>query len=150
MPGYIVKWDRYFIQEAMLVSTLSKDPSTQVGCVLVKDRQVVSKGYNGGPRGYPDELVYAKDKEHKYTYTVHAELNAIINAARLGLSTLGCSLYVTPLYPCVRCAIHIVQAGIVEVGYHCPDNSNQVWLDSFNQARDVFSSCGVSLRPLTL
>ncbi len=108
-------WDGYFLQIAELVSTRSKDPSTKVGAVIVKDRRIVSTGYNGIPRNVSDDLIerYVKRPE-KYKWVEHAERNAIYNAACEGTSTKDSTLYVT-LSPCCDCARAIIQAGISRV-----------------------------------
>lgn len=103
---------------AHLSALRSKDPSTQVGAVIVDDEhKVVSIGYNGFPKGCSDdEYPWEKDGEaqdSKYAYVVHAELNAILNSPR---SVKGCSLYVS-LFPCNECAKAIIQSGIREIIY---------------------------------
>jgi dCMP deaminase len=79
------KWDRRFLDLAKQVSTWSKDPSTQVGAILVNDlKQVVGMGYNGFPRGVHDWQERYDDREIKYPMVVHAEVNAIIQAGHAG------------------------------------------------------------------
>lgn len=112
-------WDEYFIEMAKLAATRSTCPRRQVGCVLVKDHRVVATGYNGAVRGAPhceDEgciLVRNGDRE-SCVRAVHAELNAIVQCAVNGVSSVGCTLVVTD-FPCVHCAKAIVQAGVVKV-----------------------------------
>lgn len=108
-------WDRYFLDIAELVATRSKDPSTQVGAVIVRNRAIVATGYNGFPRGVNDSVMERYDRPTKYFWTIHAEENAIFNAARTGNRTLDTSLYLTPLYPCEECAKAIAASGIREV-----------------------------------
>lgn len=114
----VISWTEYFMGIAHLSALRSKDPSTQVGAVIVDDEhKVVSIGYNGFPRGISDDI-YPWDREGntldtKYPYVVHAELNAILNAPR---SVKNCTIYVS-LFPCNECAKAIIQSGITEIVY---------------------------------
>ena len=81
------KWDVRFLKLAHEVASWSKDPSTKVGCVLVKGKKVVSVGYNGLPMGIEDSIERLTDRELKYEMTVHAEVNAVTTAALHGVST---------------------------------------------------------------
>ena len=109
------KWDERYLQLAKQVATWSKDPSTQVGAVAVGDKgQVLSQGYNGFPRGIKDNERY-NDKDLKYRYVVHAEMNCIDNATFHGTSLNGATLYVHGLPMCNECAKAIIQVGIVRV-----------------------------------
>lgn len=113
--GVGFKWDERYLQLAKQVSTWSKDPSTQVGAVAVGDKgQVLSQGYNGFPRGVKDDDRY-NDKDVKYRYVVHAEMNCIYNATFHGVSLNGATLYVYGLPMCNECAKAIVQVGITRV-----------------------------------
>ena len=115
-----ISWDEYFMGVAMLSAARSKDPSTQVGCCIVsQDNKILSMGYNGFPMGCSDDLFPwiregADELETKYFYTVHSELNAILNYR--GGSLEGAKLYVS-LFPCNECAKAIIQSGIKEVIY---------------------------------
>lgn len=116
-------WDEYFMAMAILNSTRSKDPSTQVGACIVDDnKRVVSNGYNGLTNFMNDD-VFAWDSPGEKTgdlskiknyFVVHAELNAILQSNRRDL--IGTTLYVT-LFPCNECAKAIIQAGIKKVIY---------------------------------
>jgi dCMP deaminase len=110
-----MEWDEYFIGIAEAVSKKSKDPNSQVGAVIVSaDRLVVSTGYNGMARGLKDDEKTLTDKARKLDWVVHAEHNAILNAARFGISMHGCMLYVNK-FPCFACLMVIVQAGVVRL-----------------------------------
>lgn len=111
------KWDRRFIRLAQHIANWSKDPSTQVGCVIVGDsREIRSTGFNGFPRGVDDTRVRYENREMKYPLICHAEENAIMHAARIGVSVNGCAAYAT--WPsCSRCVRSLIQAGICEVVY---------------------------------
>lgn len=116
-----ISWDEYFMGVAKLSGLRSKDPNTQVGCCIVSaDNKILSMGYNGFPRGCSDEDFpwgrEGDDLDTKYIYTVHSELNAILNYS--GGSLEGAKLYVS-LFPCNECAKAIIQCGIKEVIYDC-------------------------------
>lgn len=117
-----ITWDEYFMGLAIMASKRSKDPSTQVGaCIVDGDNNILSLGYNGAPIGYPDdEFPWERKAEDvtntKYPYVCHSELNAILNAARLGVKLKGGTLYVT-LFPCNECTKALIQAGIKKVVY---------------------------------
>lgn len=117
----VLGWDEYFMGLAHLSAMRSKDPNTQVGAVIVDQKnRVVSIGYNGFPRGCSDDTFsWNKSQEdfldNKEAYVVHAELNAILNAPS---SVNGCRIFVS-LFPCNECAKAIIQSGIVEVIYEC-------------------------------
>ncbi|MBQ1304138.1 MAG: dCMP deaminase family protein, partial [Erysipelotrichaceae bacterium] len=93
----ILSWDEYFLSLAHLSGMRSKDPNTQVGAVIVDDKnRIVSIGYNGMPRGcYDDQFPWGREGgflETKYAFVVHAELNAILNSSR---PVEGCTIYVS-------------------------------------------------------
>lgn len=118
-------WDEYFLQLARLVASRSTCLRRQVGAVLVKKERIIATGYNGAPRGIRHCLELGCLREsmgipsgHRYELCrgVHAEQNAIINAAYYGVATEGAVLYCTH-QPCNICARMIVNAGIVKVVY---------------------------------
>ena len=92
---HISRWDVRFLRIAEEVRFWSKDPGTKVGCVLVNDRRILSTGYNGFPSTISDDLERYIDREYKLSVTVHAEANAILNAAKNGTKVEGSTLYVT-------------------------------------------------------
>ena len=115
------KWDHRFLELATLIASWSKDPSTQVGAVIVDPitRHIKSVGYNGFPRGIFDDPAILEDRPAKYALMVHAEENALLNAEQ---SVRGFTLYCT-LFPCLeKCTKQIIQAGIKRVvTYANPD-----------------------------
>ena len=115
-----ISWDEYFMAVAKLAGMRSKDPNTQVGaCIVSEDNKILSMGYNGFPRGCSDdEFPWAREGDElltKYVYTVHSELNAILNYR--GGSLEGSKIYVT-LFPCNECAKALIQAGITTLIYY--------------------------------
>mmetsp|Transcript_9223 Transcript_9223/g.28813 ORF Transcript_9223/g.28813 Transcript_9223/m.28813 type:complete len:202 (-) Transcript_9223:24-629(-) len=108
-----LSWDEYFGGMALLAAARSPCGRLHVGCVVVRDRRVLSMGYNGFFQGAPHRSIMAHGHEQA---TVHAEQNAISHAARTGISLDGADAYVTH-YPCVNCFKTLVSAGIRKVYY---------------------------------
>jgi len=114
--------DHNFINIAKEIASASKCVSKQVGAVIVKDGRILSTGYNGTPPGYTNctdhwDGQYTKDHhEWSKTYEIHAEMNAIIWAAREGISINGATIYVT-LEPCSDCSKNIIASGIKRIVY---------------------------------
>ncbi len=111
-------WDTYFIKIAYAVSERSTCDRAHVGCVLVRDKRILTTGFNGSPVGQPhcDDVGHLMVDGH-CVRTIHAEMNAIIQAALHGVSTKGATCYVTH-FPCINCAKALVNAGIVRLVYH--------------------------------
>lgn len=149
----ITNWNKRFMDMAKLIATWSKDKSTKVGAVIVdKENRVISIGYNGPPSGFPDNEEYIHERPTKYFYFEHAERNAIYNAVRIGVSTIGCTLYTTVisernknLFCCADCARAIVQAGIRKVVIQKSEEIFGDWADSTNAAKDIFNKCKVEV-----
>ena len=145
------KWNIRFMQQAQLVSTWSKDPSTRVGCIIVSpERFVLSEGYNGFPHGIADTYERLHDRALKYPRVVHAETNAIVNAGRNGAKINGGILFVTAP-PCPNCAKMIVQAGIREVLYIDLDKSKKDipgWRDELDISFDMFNEASILNKPI--
>jgi dCMP deaminase len=129
---------------AEATARLSKDPSTQVGALVIgPGGEIRSSGWNGFPRGVNDDPFRYADRPTKYQFICHAEANAIANAARAGVSLDGCSLLVTALHPCNTCAQLAIQAGIRTVYAPAPDPHNVTWAESFGAAAVMFAEAGV-------
>ena len=122
------KWDKRFIDMAQLVSTGSScfQTNRQVGAVIVKNKRVMTTGYNGAASGIKSckergsclrrELNIPSGTRHEICYATHAEQNAIIQAAKLGVCIDGATLYCTH-QPCVICAKMIINSGIKRIVY---------------------------------
>lgn len=136
-------WDDYFIKMASLVASRSKDPSTQVGAVLVRGNVVIATGYNGFPRGCDDNAVERYQRPEKYTWTAHAEENALLNACREGMSTVGATMYVTPLQPCSRCVRGMIQAGVERIVCNV-SSLNARWREDFVTASQMMKEAGLA------
>ena len=152
MKGILIlsnKWDKRFLEMAKLVASWSKDPSTQVGSVAVRNRTVIAQGYNGFPRGVDDHELYYLNKAIKYKRIVHAEMNAIYNAAENGVSLRGSDLYVYGLPACSDCARGIIQVGVNRVimpTQELPDK----WKKSWEMTVEMFDEAGVIWNFVTL
>jgi dCMP deaminase len=138
-------WDEYFIQIAALVATRSTCLRRQVGAVIVRDRRILTTGYNGVPKGMAhcldrgclrDQLGIPSSQRQELCRGIHAEQNAIIQAATMGISIKDSIIYCT-LQPCILCAKMIINSGIERVvivsGY--PDET----------ALEFFAEAGVSV-----
>ena len=110
-----VKYDIAYLKMALEWSKLSYCKRRQVGALIVKDRMIISDGYNGTPTGF--ENVCEDDDNYTKWYVLHAEANAILKVAASTQSTKGATLYVT-LSPCTECSKLIFQSGIIRVVYH--------------------------------
>jgi len=110
-------WDSYFMKIAYAVSERSTCDRAFVGCVLVLDKRILTTGFNGSPTGQPhcDEAGHLMVDEHCIR-TIHAETNAIIQAALHGVSTRGSTCYVTHM-PCINCTKALKHAGITSTGF---------------------------------
>ena len=122
-------WDEYFMQIADLVKTRSTCIRRNVGAVIIKDNRIISTGYNGPPSGiehcdeiggcYREQLHVPSGQRHELCRALHAEQNAVIQAAKFGVSTEGATIYITH-QPCVICAKMIINSGISKIVYGNP------------------------------
>lgn len=134
-------WNQRFLSLAEHIAQWSKDPSTQVGAVIVDPcRRIVSTGYNGLPQGVDDTDNRLHTREIKYEMIVHGEINAILFAKQ---DLLGSTLYTWPFMPCSRCAGIVIQSGIKTVV--APLNDSPRWKDSFQLSQTMFAEAGVRL-----
>ncbi len=119
-------WDEYFMATAVLMSTRSNCERLHVGCVIVtggaRKNRLVAAGYNGYLPGTPH---VSRQRDGHEQATVHAEQNAIADAARRGSSVEGCVAYVTH-YPCINCAKILAAAGIAEVRYRADYHNDPI------------------------
>lgn len=139
-----ISWDECFMRMVYLIAERSKDPSTQVGAVIVNENNiVVGMGYNGWPRGIEtNDLPWEREGElenTKYAYICHAEENAIYNANN---STKDCKLYCT-LFPCNECAKTIIQNGIKEIIY---ESDKYADTSAVRASKKMFELVGISCR----
>ena len=140
-------WDNRYMAIAKEVAQWSKDPNTKVGAVVVGNKgQILSQGYNGFPRGILDTPERLNDRETKYKFVVHAEMNVIYNATYNGVSLDGASMYVYGLPVCNECCKGIIQVGIktVYVSKECVE-ARAVWFESWQGSLDMFNECGIKV-----
>lgn len=141
----MTNWDSRFLALAKLVSGWSKDPSTQIGAVIVgPDNGVISVGFNGFPRGMSDDPTLYNNRDEKYSRIVHAEVNALLYAGRP--IPEGCTLYTFPLVSCDRCVVQMLQAGIKKfVAPVASGDKLERWGEIFQKTRKYISECGGTL-----
>lgn len=145
-----MNWKEYFKNIALQVKLKSKDNSTKIGAVVVgPDNEIVSTGYNSFPRGIDDNVPERQERPEKYYWFEHAERNALYNAARIGVSTKGCTMYLTCGCPCTDCARGIINSGIskvvMEVG--SPTNSGKAtqWDEHAKRSIVMFKEAGIEI-----
>ena len=145
IPG----WDKYYLDICKAVACRSKDPHTQLGCVIVgPNHEIRSTGYNSFPRGIRDDVPERLVRPAKYLWIEHAERNAICNAARAGTATQSCTIFVE-IMPCMDCARAIVQAGILEVvisAARMAEYSSDYYNEHFGMVETLFGEAGVRVR----
>jgi len=126
-------WDEYFMATAFLIATRSACQRLNVGCVIVSKgthkNRIIAAGYNGFLPGAPH--ISRVDNDHEQS-TVHAEQNAISDAARRGVSLSGSTAYITH-FPCIVCAKLLVAAGVNEIKFHFDYNNNPMVDEIFKE-----------------
>lgn len=138
------KWDIRYLELAERVASWSKDPSRQIGAVAVGSKgQVLAQGFNGFPRGIIDTADRYNNREVKYKYVVHAEMNVIYNATYNGVSLDGSTLYVSGLPVCSDCAKGIIQVGISRVVMK-EENIPQHWAESWGMTAGMFDEANIN------
>ncbi len=126
------------------VASWSKDPSKKIGCIAVKDRRTIATGFNGFPRGISDIQERLEDRDLKYRYVVHAEMNCIYNASYHGVSLDGSTFYIYGLPVCSECAKGIIQVGAKRVVWKAiADKIPTRWMDSNMLTEEMFIEAGV-------
>lgn len=150
------RWDSHFLKLALQNAQMSKDPRTRVGCVIVgPDREIRSAGFNGLPRGVADTVERLGDRDTKLKLIVHAEMNAVLNAARVGIPMKDCTLYLaatddTNLVwggpPCTRCTVEIIQAGIKNIISYSQKSGFSNWLADLETSRSLIAEVGMNFR----
>jgi dCMP deaminase len=135
------KWDLRFLSLAKEVASWSKDPSTKVGCVIVEPdtNRIMGVGFNGFPRGMCDHEELYEDRDTKYSRTIHAETNAVLNSQK----TDNCTAYVTHP-PCTNCALVLIQSGVSRVVAEAPSaDLLSRWEASIGAAKGFFNEVEV-------
>lgn len=138
-----IPWNQYFMAQAVLLSLRSTCTRLEVGATLVKDRRIIAGGYNGAVSGDNhciDHGCYVVDGH--CIRTIHAEMNALLQCAKLGISTDGAEIYVTH-FPCLHCTKAILQAGIKKI-YYLYDYHNDPY------AIELIQKLGVEIQQVKL
>ena len=134
-----ISWDEYFMAQSHLLSLRSTCSRLSVGATIVKDKRIVSGGYNGSIKGDEHCIdVGCKVVEGHCVRTIHAEINAILQCSKFGVGTEGATIYVTH-FPCLNCTKSIIQAGIKEICYANDYRNNEY-------ARELLEKSGVIVR----
>ena len=134
-----ISWDEYFMAQSHLLSLRSTCSRLSVGATIVKDKRIVSGGYNGSIKGVEHCIdVGCKVVEGHCVRTIHAEINAILQCSRFGVGTEGATIYVTH-FPCLNCTKSIIQAGIKEICYANDYRNNEY-------ARELLEKSGIIVR----
>ncbi len=136
-------WDEYFMNIAATVATRSTCDRAAVGAVIVRDKRILTTGFNGSPAGLPhcDDVGHLMVDGH-CVRTTHAEANAIIQAALHGISTKGAICYVTH-FPCLGCTKMLINAGLTAIIY-----ANNYRIDP--NADTFFSDANIEIRAITV
>ena len=140
-----MNWDEYFINIAEQVKLKSKDKKTKIGVVIVgKDNEIVSTGYNSFARGINDDVDERQERPEKYFWFEHAERNAIYNAARIGVYTLGTTMYMTCGMSCSDCARAIINSGVSKIVLRKGKGAKgDKWDESSIRSMEMFKEAGV-------
>lgn len=134
-----ISWDEYFMAQSHLLSLRSTCSRLSVGATIVKDKRIVSGGYNGSIKGDEHCIdVGCKVVEGHCVRTIHAEINAILQCSKFGVGTEGATIYVTH-FPCLNCTKSIIQAGIKEICYANDYRNNEY-------AQELLEKSGVVVR----
>ena len=143
-----LKWDLRFLELAKLVSTWSKDPSTQTGAVITSGKRIISTGFNGFPEIMKDMDEHYSNREEKYSRIVHCEMNALLFSKE---AVQGYTLYTYPFISCDRCFVHMIQAGITRFVAPTPTEDQLTrWGTSFDRVRKYAKEVNVELIELEL
>jgi len=151
LSGKEEKASKYLILAKTNAELFSKDPHTKVGAILMASdfSRILSTGINGFPRNMNDTIEMRWERPTKYKYVAHAEMNAICNAARSGVS-LDNSIAIVTLFPCSNCAKALIQAGIREI--YVPENCMKCniteWEEDFKISREMLFEVNVEVRTI--
>ena len=134
-------WDEYFMATAFLIATRSSCDRLQVGCVIVsgkkKKNRIISAGYNGFLPGAPH---ISRIRDNHEQGTVHAEQNAIVDAAKRGVSVQGSTIYITH-FPCINCTKILAAAGVSAIKYYSDYKNDPI-------ARELLNETGIHVQKL--
>jgi dCMP deaminase len=131
-------WEEYFMSVAYLISKRSSCDRLHVGCVIVNNKRIITTGYNGHIKGAPHTSTVRDGHEQM---TIHAETNAITDAAYRGIKLSGSTAYITH-YPCINCAKNLISAGIKEVIYAEDYKNDDICAELYSLAKvKIYKYC---------
>lgn len=142
------KWILRYLRLAKEVASWSKDRSKQIGAVAVNQRGIIlSTGYNGFPRGIEDRLSRYSNREEKYKFIVHAEMNCIYNASYNGVSLDNSYLFVYGLPVCSKCMDGVISVGVKGVFWTAKDDEIRgPWLSEYDMTLEKSMETGIPIK----
>lgn len=143
-----MNWDEYFMRHVYLAASKSKDASTHIGAVLVRENRVIGEGFNGICRGVIDAFPHRDERPEKYFWYEHGERNSIYNCAYHGIATKDSVMYTNDV-PCADCARAAIQAGIVEIVLHRQWHElgmGEKWKENARRSLEMFEEAGIKIR----
>lgn len=153
------RWNQHFLRLALTHAALSKDPEKKVGSIIVgPDKEVLSMGFNGFPRGIRGTAERLSDKELKRKLVVHAEMNAVLAVARTGgVGLIGKTMYIATQddqgvwggSPCTRCVVEIIQTGINHIISY-PAKPGSSWAQDLEFALTLLSEVGIKYEEMSV
>lgn len=143
--GKKVDWHKRYFELAGFIAGWSKDKNAGIGAIIVDDeKRIVSTGYNGFPSGCDDSVEERYERPLKYTWTEHAERNAIYSAAKNGVQLKGTTMYIQ-WFPCSDCARAIIQTGIKTLYCTEPTYDHPKYGADFKISKEMLEECGIKL-----
>tara|TARA_R110000823_G_scaffold97570_2_gene211893 strand:+ start:1771 stop:2289 length:519 start_codon:yes stop_codon:yes gene_type:complete len=124
------------------VSGWSKDPSTKVGAVIARDKDILGVGYNGFPSAIEDAEATLNDRALKYPRVIHGELNALKHSK---VDVTGATLYTWPFQPCSACTIQMINYEVARIVAPSYEDDNPTWIESFKNADVLIKEGGIEL-----
>ncbi len=145
MHNTMDKWNLRFMKLAKETASWSKDLRTKVGSIIVRDKNPISLGFNGLPINCNDEIKERFESPQKYMWTIHSEANSLVQAAKHGVKTEGCTMYVT-LFPYANCAGLIVNGGIKKlICENKPNLNDERWGENWKISLIILTEGGVEI-----
>lgn len=153
-------WDKHFLDLCLQRAHMSKDPSTRVGSIIISpERDLLGSGYNGFPRQIKDTPERLNDRDTKLKLVIHAEMNALLSAAKLGIKVQCSTMYIAATDksgeiwggpPCTRCLVHVIQAGVIEIVTYKFKTIPSRWMDDLLYSKELIIEAGISYREVDL
>jgi dCMP deaminase len=146
MSTWTNTWDTRFIRMAREVSSWSKDPSTQVGSIAVRNRKIIATGFNGFPKGVVDDDDLLLNRETKLKLMIHAEMNMVYNAVEHGAKIEGSTVYIWGLPCCSECWKGLVQTGVSRVVMPNIEEHGAKWKEGCDFAKKHMKNTGINIK----